>query len=148
MLALLIVFGIGLAIVAIVVGIFNQLVTYRNRFKLISTDRAAAREKGWNMVWWDFLFYAGVAVVVTISVPIAGVLVVFSLLVVPPVSALLVLGKSRFQLAFGWLIAGIGSLVGILASVAMDLPAGPALIAALVMLMLMAAAVARWRRTG
>ncbi|HEX5131222.1 MAG TPA: iron chelate uptake ABC transporter family permease subunit [Candidatus Krumholzibacteria bacterium] len=118
-----------------VMGVFFY--RYRARFNLISTDRPAAAARGWKLVWWDFLFYAAFAVVVTSSVAIAGVLLVFSLLVIPPVCALLVTSSTRQRLALGWGIAGAGSLIGILASVAMDLPAGPTVITALASILLL-----------
>lgn len=123
-----------------VIGLFFY--RYRDRFNLISTDRAAAAARGWNLVWWDFLFYAAFAVVVTSSVAVAGVLLVFSLLVIPPVCALLVTARRNQRLALGWTIAAVGSLAGILASVSWDLPAGPTVITALAAL-LVATAVAR-----
>ena len=39
--------------------------------------------QGWSIRWWDFLFYLSFGIVITFSVPIAGVLLVFSFLVVP-----------------------------------------------------------------
>lgn len=118
-----------------VVGLFFY--RFRGRFNLISTDRAAAAARGWNLVWWDFLFYAAFALVVTSSVAVAGVLLVFSLLVIPPVCALLVTPGMKQRLALGWAIAGVGSLVGVLVSVAWDLPAGPTVITALAGLLLL-----------
>jgi zinc/manganese transport system permease protein len=118
---------------------------FRHRFNLISTDRAAAAAKGWNLVGWDFLFYAAFAVVVTSSVAIAGVLLVFSLLVIPPVCALLAAATTRRRLALGWAIGVAGSLAGIMASVAWDLPAGPAVISALASLLVVTVIVKRLR---
>jgi zinc/manganese transport system permease protein len=103
---------------------------------LISTDRTAAAAKGWNLVWWDFLFYAAFAVVVTSSVAIAGVLLVFSLLVIPPVTALLVTRRSSMRLGLGWTVGVVGALGGVAFSVLLDLPAGPAVMTMLVVLLL------------
>lgn len=127
-----------------VIGLFFY--RYRGRFNLISTDRAAAAAKGWNLLWWDFLFYAAFAVVVTSSVAVAGVLLVFSLLVIPPVCALLVTPNPRRRLAIGWAMAGTGSLVGVLASVSWDLPAGPTVITALAGILVVTALTRRLTR--
>ena len=127
-----------------VIGLFFY--RYRERFNLISTDRIAAAARGWNLVWWDFLFYAAFAVVVTSSVAVAGVLLVFSLLVIPPVCALLVTPRPDRRLGVGWVIAGTGSLIGILASVSWDLPAGPTVITALAGVLVMTAAARRLAR--
>src|SRR5204863_1260341 len=55
----------------------------RRPFLLISTDPRAAYDQGWRVRLWDFLFYASFGVVVASSVRIAGVLLVFSYLIVP-----------------------------------------------------------------
>jgi len=71
---------------------------------------------------------------------------VFSLLVIPPVVALLLTNRPGRRLALGWLCAAVGALVGILASVGMDLPAGPSIIAALVALLLVVTIAVKVRR--
>jgi zinc/manganese transport system permease protein len=119
---------------------------YRRRFDTISRHRDRAQAEGWNLVWWDFLFYAAFALVVTSSVAIAGVLLVFALLVIPPVTALLVTTHPAKRLALGWAIAVAGALVGVAASVAMDLPAGPAVIATLASILVVVAGLVRIAR--
>ena len=57
------------------------------RLRAISDDPEAARASGLRLARWDFLFYAVLGTVVTSSVQIAGVLLVFTLLVVPTVMA-------------------------------------------------------------
>jgi zinc/manganese transport system permease protein len=133
-----------IAIMYAVLGLFFW--RFRNRFDTISRNRDRAIAQGWNLVWWDFLFYAAFALVVTSSVAVAGVLLVFSLLVIPPVTALLVSTGSRARLAAGWIIAGVGSLAGVLASVAFDWPAGPSVIAALAATLLVTAGASRLAR--
>ena len=55
----------------------------RRRFLTISFQPETALANGWRIRWWDFLFYLSFGIVITFSVPIAGVLLVFSFLVVP-----------------------------------------------------------------
>lgn len=130
-----------------IVGGFHYL--YRERFMLISADREEAVRRGYNVVLWDFLFYASFAVVVTSSVAIAGVLLVFSLLVIPPVIALLLTRQAHARLTLGWGAGILGSIIGIVASVGMDLPTGPAVMTALVLLLVLVSALvafrSRWR---
>ncbi len=127
-----------IAVLYAVLGAFFY--RYRKRFDVISRDRERARAEGWNLVWWDFLFYAAFALVVTSSVAIAGVLLVFALLVIPPVTARLLTAHPAKRLALGWTIGVAGALVGVAASVAMDLPAGPAVIATLTSILVVVAA--------
>lgn len=75
--------------------------------------------------WFDFLFYASFAVVVTSSVGLVGVLLVFAFLVLPAVAAMLLAEGGAARLAWGWAFAGMGSLVGLHAAYHLDLPAAP-----------------------
>ena len=118
------------------VGVFHWLL--RSRFFRISQDRIGAIRDGWKVGWWDFLFYATFGLVVTSSVHIAGVMLVFSFLVIPPVIALLFTRRQALRLAFGWAVAFAASVVGIAASVGMDLPTGPSIIASLIVFLLIA----------
>jgi zinc/manganese transport system permease protein len=118
---------------------------FRDRFFSITENRAAAAERGWRIGAWDFVFYATFAIVVTSSVAVAGVLLVFSLLVVPPVTALLFTSRPAPRLLLGWAVAGAGSTGGVLAAVAFDLPAGPSIVACLVTLLIAASLVAGLR---
>lgn len=80
---------------------------------------------------WDLLFYASFAVVVTSSVRVAGVLLVFAYLVVPAaVGALVADGVAR-RLAVGWAVGGGATLAGLAASLAFDLPTGAAVVSVL-----------------
>ena len=57
----------------------------RRQFLAISLDPEAAEAQGLSIRLWDFLFYASFGFVVTSSVAIAGVLLVFCYLIVPSV---------------------------------------------------------------
>jgi zinc/manganese transport system permease protein len=123
------------------VGVFHWFL--RGRFFRISQDRAGAVQAGWKVGWWDFLFYASFGLVVTSSVHVAGVMLVFAFLVIPPVIALLFTRTQGLRLAFGWTVAFAGSVIGVAASIGMNLPAGPSVIASLIVLLLVAVAVRR-----
>lgn len=96
----------------------------RRPFFLISTDPETAYREGWRVRRWDFLFYGTFGLVVTSSVRIAGVLLVFSYLIVPALAGLLVGGPVARRLAIGWGFGALVSLLGIVASAALDLPTG------------------------
>ena len=79
---------------------------------------------------WDFVFYATFGVVVTSSVAIAGVLLVFSFLIIPAAIGVMFADALGRQLAIGW-IAGIAtSAAALAASFAFDLPTGAAMVCA------------------
>jgi len=79
----------------------------------------------------DFVFYASFGVVVTSSVQLSGVLVVFGLLIVPASCAAIFFAKISNRLLASWFIGTISSSAGIAASAIWDLPTGPAVVTAL-----------------
>jgi zinc/manganese transport system permease protein len=132
-----------IALVYAGLGIFHY--AFRGRFLLITEDRSAAVGRGWRVYGWDFVFYVTVAIMVTLSVHVAGVLLVFSLLVIPPVIALFYSRSLMRRLVLGWIIAVAGCIGGILLSIGRDLPAGPSIVGMLVVFLIVAAMIDRAR---
>lgn len=108
------------------IGVFHYF--FRKKFLLISTDSAKAEESGLNIRFWDFLFYASFGFVVTSSVAIAGVLLVFCYLIVPSVGAMLFADKIGRRLAIGWTMGTLVSALGVYFSVLLDLPTGATIV--------------------
>jgi zinc/manganese transport system permease protein len=79
---------------------------------------------------FEFLFYATFGVVVTSSVALAGVLLVFSFLIIPAAVGVLYADREAQQLLVGWGVGTIASLTGLVASYAFDLPTGAAMVCA------------------
>jgi len=98
--------------------------TIRQPLLEISLDPEAAVSKGRWVRWWDFVFYASFGFVVTSSVQIAGVLLVFSYLIVPAAIAVLLVRSVSARLALGWGLGFVVSLLGLVASATWDLPTG------------------------
>jgi zinc/manganese transport system permease protein len=109
-----------------VIGLFHYI--FRRRFLLISTDPEQAEAKGMSIRFWDFLFYASFGFVVTSSVAIAGVLLVFCYLIVPSVGAMLFADRVGRRLAIGWTMGTLVSALGVYFSVLLDLPTGAAIV--------------------
>lgn len=101
---------------------------WRKPFLTISTDSEEAIRRGYRVQWWDFLFYATFGFVVTSSVAIAGVLLVFSFLIVPSVAAMLFSERVGTRLAIGWAVGAFVSLLGMYGSYRFDMPTGAAVI--------------------
>lgn len=108
------------------IGIFHFI--FRKKFLMISSDAAQAYERGINVRLWDFIFYVTFGFVVTSSVRIAGVLLVFSFLIVPAVCAILFSDHLRTRLFLGWGFGFLASAVGITASYYFDLPTGASVV--------------------
>ena len=109
-----------------VLGLFHYV--FRQRFLLISTNPQAAAAQGISIRWWDFLFYASFGFVVTRSVAIAGVLLVFCYLIVPSVGAMLWATQIGPRLAIGWIMGVFVSALGMYFSVVFDLPTGATIV--------------------
>lgn len=110
------------------IGLFHFI--FRRQFITISLHPEAAFQQGMAVRFWDFLFYTSFGFVVTSSVLIAGVLLVFSYLVVPSVCAILFFENFKTRLIIGWSLGFLASLFGIVASVAFDMPTGAAIVCA------------------
>jgi zinc/manganese transport system permease protein len=108
------------------VGLFHYLL--RKRFLLISMHREEAEKQGVNVPFWDFLFYASFGFVVTSSVAIAGVLLVFCYLIVPSVGAMLYAENIGPRLAIGWTMGTVVSVLGVYLSLKIDLPTGATIV--------------------
>ncbi len=106
----------------LVIGLFHWL--FRERFLVISFAEEEAARRGWSVRWWDFLFYASFGFVITSSVQIAGVLLVFSFLMVPAVCGTLLSQRIGARLAIGWVIGFAVSAFGCSLSYLADLPTG------------------------
>lgn len=114
------------ALLYVIVGIFHWF--FRKNFLAISMDHDHAEATGLNVKLWDFLFYASLGFVVTRSVSIAGVLLVFCYLIVPSVAAMLYSRHIGTRLAIGWTMGTVVSALGIYFSVSLDLPTGPTMV--------------------
>lgn len=100
---------------------------FRAPFFGITFRPEESEQAGLRVRWWDFLFYVTFGFVVTSSVQIAGVLLVFTFLIVPSLISSLFFEKFRTRLLFGWGLSVAISIVGLLLSY--DRPTGPMIIA-------------------
>src|ERR1700745_1491515 len=135
------------AILYALVGIFHYI--FRKKFLLISMNHDKAGNLGVSVRFWDFLFYASFGFVVTSSVAIAGVLLVFCYLIVPSVGAMLYADTVGRRLAIGWAMGVVVSALGVSLSLKLDLPTGATIVCTFgAVLALMAAVRPFVRRTA
>jgi zinc/manganese transport system permease protein len=110
-----------------VIGLFHFI--FRKNFLAISLSHNSAEpQPKLNVRLWDFLFYASFGFVVTSSVAIAGVLLVFCYLVVPSVGAMLFADRIGTRLAIGWTMGTLVSALGCYCSVFFDTPTGATIV--------------------
>jgi zinc/manganese transport system permease protein len=108
------------------IGIFHYV--FRKRFLMITMEPERAEAEGVSIRLWDFLFYMSFGIVVTRSVAIAGVLLVFCYLIVPSVAAMLYSDRIGPRLAIGWTMGSIVSALGVYLSLLLDLPTGATIV--------------------
>ena len=94
--------------------------------------------------WWDFWFYLSFGVVITFSVPIAGVLLVFSFLVVPAAVAFQFTRHQGYLAVISWIAGVLASALGIWISFKYDLPTGPVVVCVFGLALLLAWATRRF----
>jgi len=121
--------GDALFLAATVAGV---LVLYALLFKeilFVSFDREMAATLGYRSFRWTFLLYLTLGVMIAMSTQVAGVLLVFSFLVLPPVTGI-VLGSSMATV-LAWSVSSglVAAAIGFMTSVQFDLPTGPAIVA-------------------
>jgi len=132
---------VKLAIAYAALGVFQFAL--RRRFLTISFHPEQAEAAGWKIRLWDFLFYLSFGVVITLAVPIAGVLMVFSFLVVPAVIANLFTADKRQLTIIAWSSGALASILGLWLSYTKDLPTGPLVVCMYGLLLIVAAVLRR-----
>jgi zinc/manganese transport system permease protein len=100
----------------------------RRQFLKISFHPDEAEREGWRIRAWDFLFYVSFGVAVTMSVPVAGVLLVFTMLVVPAVVAFLFSRDVKKMVFISWGTGALASLLGLYISYVGNFPTGPLIV--------------------
>ncbi|MGH7751965.1 MAG: metal ABC transporter permease [Gemmatimonadales bacterium] len=117
---------IRLAVAYASLGLFHYAL--RHKFLTASFHPERALQEGVRIRWWDFWFYLSFGIVITLSVPVAGVLLVFSFLVVPAVIAFLFTENWRGLTIISWLSGCLASAAGLVLSYVYDLPTGPLIV--------------------
>jgi zinc/manganese transport system permease protein len=121
------------------IGAFHYI--FRHKFLAISMNPRQAEAEGISIKVWDFLFYASFGFVVTSSVSIAGVLLVFCYLIVPSVAAMLYADSIGRRLAIGWTMGTVVSALGVYLSLKLDLPTGATIVCTFGLVLILMAAI-------
>jgi zinc/manganese transport system permease protein len=111
------------------IGLLHWLV--RRPLIALSSETTPASRATPAIWFWDFVFYLSFAIVVTSSVTTAGVLLVFSLLIVPAVIGSVFSSKLHVVLLIAWSAGMVACAAGLAGSYAFDLPTGAAMVTAL-----------------
>ena len=113
-----------LAMVYLIAAFFH--IVCRDKFITISQDYEKAIERGISIRLWDFLFFVSFGVVITLSVPVAGVLLAFSFLMIPAAISALFSDRWNTRIIIGWFVGILACLLGFWYSYSQNAPCGPA----------------------
>jgi zinc/manganese transport system permease protein len=130
---------VQLGLIVLVVAIIHWL--SRKSLFLISECPEKATERKLRLWLWDIIFYATFGVVVTSSVKVAGVLLIFSLLIIPAIAAMISTSGRVRRMVWGWGIGLAGCVLGLEVSLRGDFAAGPSIITTLLAIMLLCAGI-------
>ncbi len=122
-----------LAAVYLALAVFHLL--FRKRFHALSF---ADKEQEAPGFLWEFLFFATFAIIITLAVNVAGVLLVFAFLIIPAFSASIVARSLTARLLLGWCLGIGGTVAGLWLSFNADLPVGATVVSVLGLLPLIA----------
>lgn len=119
---------IKMSIIYTIIGIVFYFI--HEKLYKVSAGEISQMKSNINVNFYNLIFYTLFAVVVTSSVEIAGVLLVFSYLVIPQVAGLFLFSNSSHfkRLIFGWIFGSVLSFLGMILSYKFDMPTSPLII--------------------
>lgn len=109
------------SILYIIIGLIHFI--FRKQFFAISYGQSISHK-----FMWDILFYITFGIVVTSSVGIGGVLLVFGYLIIPSIIGVLLAKSTKQSVIFAWIFGVLASIIGLLFSYYYDLPSGPCIV--------------------
>ena len=127
---------------AAVGGLFRL---FRGPLTKISDDYDGAVREGLNVVLWDFVFYALCGLVITLSVRVSGIVVVFALLIIPATISAVFSSSWRTRLLAAWAAGAVASVLGLLFAYRLDFSMGPSVAMFLGIELALAGVYALWR---
>ncbi|MDZ7402251.1 MAG: metal ABC transporter permease [candidate division KSB1 bacterium] len=125
-----------LLVTFVIVGIIHLL--FYRQFIFIAYDPAMAQTQGYHVTGWNLLLYFTLGLVISLGIKISGVLLIFSFLVMPAVTGLLVARKMRHIFLVAILSSLMSVVSGLYFSFQLDLPSGPTIVAVMLGLLLVA----------
>ena len=108
-----------------------QLVFFRKFFGLTKSFENGENHLIGIFNIWNFLFYISIGLAIVYAVKINGVIPVFSFLIIPAVSAIMLTKKNTSVFIISLIISVLASFFGLLFSFKKDFPAGSSIVAIL-----------------
>lgn len=122
----------SILIVFSLAAVFHYL--FYKQFIFVSYDPETADTFGVKTKLWNFIFYLILGTVISSSIKTSGVILTFGYMVIPAVSALLLVKNIKKIFFVSVLFGLISTVIGLYLSFVLDLPSGPAIVAVLCLL--------------
>ena len=122
-----------ITLVGIVFGIIGlmHLIFFRKFFTLTESFENGENHQVGIFNFWNFLFYISIGLVIVFAVKINGVIPVFSYLIIPAVSAIMITKNKVAVILIAIIISILGGFLGLNFSFHYDFPAGSSIVAVL-----------------
>ncbi|MEO7307888.1 MAG: metal ABC transporter permease [Ferruginibacter sp.] len=122
-----------ISMIGIVFGIISlvHLIFFRKFFTLTESFENGENHQVGIFNFWNFLFYISIGLVIVFAVKINGVIPVFSYLIIPAVSAIMITKNKIAVIIIAVLISILGGFFGLDFSFHYDFPAGSSIVAVL-----------------
>lgn len=122
-----------LATLALAIALLHWL--FYKELLFTAFDPEMAETMGYRIQAWEFFFYLVLGITFSLSVSVAGVLVIFSYLVIPATVALVLDVSMSATFAVAVLVAVVAGAGGVCFSYLWDLPTGPTIVATLTVIL-------------
>jgi zinc/manganese transport system permease protein len=103
----------------------------KNFFALTESVEAEGSRQPGVFKLWNFLFFLSIGLSIVFAVRAGGVIPVFSYLIIPAVSAIMVARSTSGVVVIAMVVSILGSVVGLLFALQFDFPAGSSIVAVL-----------------
>jgi zinc transport system permease protein len=127
----------------VVVG--AALLWHLTSLTLITAQEDMAQVTGVPVLRFNYLFVLVLTFAVALTIRLLGIILVTALIVIPPAAARSVSRNLRQQIIFSLVFGLIGSIGGTLLSYQLNVPCGPSIVLASVVLFVMTLVIGRWR---
>ncbi len=108
-----------------------QIIFRKKFFALTEMFENKENEKVGIFNLWNFLFYLSIGLSIVLAVRAGGVIPVFSYLIIPAVSALMLAKSNWSVIVIAMIISVLGSVLGLMFALHFDFPAGSSIVALL-----------------
>ena len=111
---------------------------FYKEFTSITFDPETATAQGVNAKLWESILYVTAAVAISVATHLVGDVFVFGFLVIPPVTALLLVGRVKQIFALSVAVGALVPILGLFLAFLVDVPASPAIVAVAVAILVLA----------